>query len=938
MVDLQKQSSAADKSDKKDSDSISKLKNGKNSKDNNADEISEEDQKIIDELDMLVERLKDVDFSLHRPALEQIRVLIRSSSGTMTSVPKPLKYLKSHYSNLKDIYGSWSSSPDKEAFADILSLLGMAYDTEGTFDCLKYRFEAGISEDEIFNWGHEHLAMEIGNVTFGSEYSFEKIEKLCTILVKFFFQHNAESDAVDLLQQINSIEHIIEAVDKNTYERTCRYLIACSPLIAPPNNKSFLEVARILYSKFGSPSQCLEISLKLNRPDYIEEDFKNAKTRREKIQLAFMLSQQQIYMPELAEEDPLILESMDNSKLSQRFLDMANQLNLMDPKVPEDIYKSNLENSRFAGPTIDSAKQNLASTFVNAFVNAGFGIDKLMTSEDDGNAWVYKNRDSGMLSASASIGMITLWDVEKGLGLIDKYLYTSDTYIKAGAILGIGILTSSVTDDTDSAKALLSEYLEDPNLSSKLKSAALSGLGISYAGSQRDDIVEILSPFISDTDISTDLASIASLSAGMVCIGSCNGDIASSILQAIMERSESELDKPFSRYMILGLALLYFGRPDDTDATLETLKAIDYHPIGEQASVLIQICSYAGSGDVLQIQKLLEICGAHPSSQESEDNKDDSRDSSDESEENSALPKEKLHQMFAVLGISMISMAEPVGAEMAYRSFSHLMHYGEPGVKRAVPLAIGLLYVSNPTVTVLETLSKYSHDSDPEIACNAILAMGYAGAGTNNARLAQMLRQLASYYYKSPDCLFMVRIAQGLVHMAKGTMTLSPLHFDRSIVSPMALASLIIPLITCTSPKKQSLLGSCHYMLYYLVRAMSTRQMTTFMLSSDIRNDSSNKSSSDVPESSGDNQNDSSAIDEDVEDKLVPISVSVRVGQSVEAVGQAGKPKTLSGFQTHTTPVLLSHGERAELATEEYLTTSSIMERFVILYKNPDFE
>ena len=39
--------------------------------------------------------------------------------------------------------------------------------------------------------------------------------------------------------------------------------------------------------------------------------------------------------------------------------------------------------------------------------------------------------------------------------------------------------------------------------------------------------------------------------------------------------------------------------------------------------------------------------------------------------------------------------------------------------------------------------------------------------------------------------------------------------------------------------------------------------------------------------------------------------------QAVDVVGQAGKPKTITGFQTHTTPVLLAYGERAELATEE---------------------
>src|SRR5437763_5294219 len=88
------------------------------------------------------------------------------------------------------------------------------------------------------------------------------------------------------------------------------------------------------------------------------------------------------------------------------------------------------------------------------------------------------------------------------------------------------------------------------------------------------------------------------------------------------------------------------------------------------------------------------------------------------------------------------------------------MHYGEPVIRRAVPLALGLLCASNPLLNVLETLSKYSHDNDADVAINAIFAMGLVGAGTNNARLAQMLRQLASYYHKEPNCLFMVRISQ----------------------------------------------------------------------------------------------------------------------------------------------------------------------------------
>lgn len=60
--------------------------------------------------------------------------------------------------------------------------------------------------------------------------------------------------------------------------------------------------------------------------------------------------------------------------------------------------------------------------------------------------------------------------------------------------------------------------------------------------------------------------------------------------------------------------------------------------------------------------------------------------------------------------------------------------------------------------------------------------------------------------------------------------------------------------------------------------------------------------------------------------------------QAVDVVGQAGKPKTITGFQTHTTPVLLAHGERAELATEQFLPVTPILEGFVILRKNPNYD
>ncbi len=62
------------------------------------------------------------------------------------------------------------------------------------------------------------------------------------------------------------------------------------------------------------------------------------------------------------------------------------------------------------------------------------------------------------------------------------------------------------------------------------------------------------------------------------------------------------------------------------------------------------------------------------------------------------LEKGDSHQAPAVLGIALVAMAEELGLDMAIRSLEHLLQYGEQNIRRAVPLALGILSVSNPKV------------------------------------------------------------------------------------------------------------------------------------------------------------------------------------------------------------------------------------------------
>jgi 26S proteasome regulatory subunit N1 len=857
------------------------------------EELSEEDQKLKDELEMLVERLTESDASLFKAALEAIKSTIKTSTSSMTAVPKPLKFLRPHYEKLTHAYEKWPKGENKDSLADTLSVLGMTYsDDENTRDTLKYRLLAPRTDHG--SWGHEymrHLSLEIGQEyqhRLEQDQDVEDLTNLTLTLVPFFLSHNAEADAVDILSELEMIEQIKDHLDENTYARVCLYMVSMVPLLTYPDNDRFLRTAHEIYVQYKQLAQAISLAIRLNDLDLIKSDFNATTDKALRRQLAFILGRQRICL-DLGEdvEDPELQACLDNTRLPEHFKSLAKELNVLDPKVPEDIYKSHLESSRTAGLTnTDSARHNLASAFVNSFVNAGFGDDKLMLVEGGVKAsWIWKVKEDGQVSTAATLGMLMLWDVEAGLDKIDAYTYVSDDGVKAGAALAMGIMNSGVRLDSDPTLALLGD-LDDKSTNERV--ARIMGLGLAYAGSNKEDLLELLLPLVQDTGVDMQISAVAALSLGLIFVGSAESDVSEAIIQTFLDEDRNkQLKDKWTRFMTLGLALLFFGQQEEVDVVLETLKAID-HPMSKPASVLAEICAWAGTGTVLKLQQLLHICNEHI-----EDKDDDDKDWDDKK----AASGEQLVQAYAVLGLSLVAMGEDVGQEMVLRQFAHLMHYGEANIRKAVPLAMGLISPSNPQMKVYDTLSRYSHDNDIDVAINAIFAMGMLGAGTNNARIAQLLRQLASYYHRDAHALFMVRIAQGLLHMGKGTLTINPFHTDRSVLSRVAAAGLLTVTVALIDDPKAFILNNHHYLLYYIVTAMHPRFLVT--------------------------------LDED----LQPLQVNVRVGQAVDIVGQAGRPKTITGWQTQSTPVLLSYGERAELEDDEYICLANVMEGICILRK-----
>jgi 26S proteasome regulatory subunit N1 len=814
-----------------------------------------------------------------------------------------------------------------------------------------------LGKESLGSWGHEFVRSLAGEI--GQEYNARVLGKdadgedgadpdddeafadllgMVNVIVPFHVSHNAEAEAVDLLIEVQRLKLLLEqkeTIHESNYARICLYLTKTADFMSDPEDlEEMLDTAMCIYASQHKYFDALRVALRkgsdtaaitklfvdcgVQAAAFVGEDNVNVyRSMRKQMSLllarhrssyVYDLEQQEDETMDEADDGEELKELMGNALLSEHFLKVAQDLDVVDAKTPEDIYKSHLaETGGFSrsssrnnggGAQVDSARANLASTFVNAFVNAGFGHDKLMTGSAssssssepaaDGaseeakqhtNEWLYKNKDHGMMSAAASLGMILLWNVEEGLTQIDKYLYSSEDYIKAGAALAVGILSSGVKNDADPAFALLTEHVEgEVHI---MKCAACTGLGIAYAGSGREDVQELLLPVLESTSEAaggpqtfTEVC-LAGLALGMVYAGKCDEDVATSLVQRLMEASEEELNHSHAKYLCLALGLLFLGHTEKAQPMLEVVRTVE-HKISKFAAVMLETCAYAGSGNVLKIQEMLHHCSEH-------------------------LSEDADHQMAAVLGIGLITMGEEVGAEMALRAYDHLLHYCELPIKRAVPLSLAVLHISNPDFTVIDQLSRLSHDPDPELSQNSILAMGVVSAGTNNSRVAGLLRQLSEFYAKDAGHVFCVRIAQGLLHMGKGLLTLNPVHSDRLLTSAPSLGAVLILLTSCFD-LKHTLLEKSHYLLYYLTCAMSPRMLVT------------------------------------VDSEMAWKPITVRVGQAVDTVGQAGKPKTITGFQTHTTPVLLGAQERAELGSEEFISVASVLEGVVIVQDNPEFE
>ena len=421
---------------------------------------------------------------------------------------------------------------------------------------------------------------------------------------------------------------------------------------------------------------------------------------------------------------------------------------------------------------------------------------------------------------------------------------------------------------------MLLEELKDKNLDIKI--SAVFGLGLAAAGSQNQKLHEILIGLLGDFSYGFEMSAFVSLALGLIFLGSSDEDVFNDLFSILMTRNEGGKTKifesPFFVIYILGMGLLCLGKQKDNDFMIDTLVSIEEFSkdMRDYMKTMLISFSYAGSGNVAKVQELMQIIA--------KSNED-------------VNPKV---QSIAVIGCPLIAVGEEVGTEMLSRSFNHFLQFGDINTKKAVSLAIALLNLSNPKVQVIDSLTKFCYDTDKTVAMNAIFGMGLVSSGSNNSRVGGLLRSLAGYYSDDANPLFMIRISQGLLYMGKGLLTLDPLYSHKLLINKKSIAGILITLFSFT--ETEALICDKHqFLLYSLALAMKPKFVMT------------------------------------VDENLKPKDVQLMVGQAVDIVGQTGNPRTISGFQIHTSPAIINSGERCEINGEDFVPYSDVMEGVVIV-------
>ncbi|UXI17300.1 hypothetical protein NH340_JMT03243 [Sarcoptes scabiei] len=903
---------------------------------------------ITDEIFDLINELKTTDD--YSSNLETLSVLFHhiDTINEFATIPEILKILIRFKMDFCELLEKKSNLKIRQAIADILCFICSSNPSESKGEMVHYYllgsndlihrwgifFVRNLAEDLIYCW--KECPRKWSNIR---QESLIRLIRKCSM---FFIQQCSSIEACDLLLETDQqifLDELISNKNLDECRKVCQYISMMSVYQQEPENEQNLYVSLALCLRCNLQIDALLLAIQINRFDLIEKIFLlNLNNRSVRNQMALILARHSIAINlHGSQMDSELVNLLSNNDLSYHFQMFAKHLDLCRPRVPKEIFKKdqthrNLRARHERLLQMNQSKSILGSTFMNCFLNACFSSDRLLLTEN-AMKWIGRHRDPlDRFAAVASLGFLCLWDLNS-LNKIDKFLYSTDEHIKGGALLAFGIVNCSIRSEYDPAFLMLSSYVRSNRYESSLKRiGSVIGLGIAYHGTNHQDayhlIHDALEKSINESHNQTNTSkekfplNLATISLGLIGQSTTNWSTIDLILKLI-DRKETKLIEWKTRDLIHSIGLLVLGDRSvlsKLNNRIDQMKSID-ESLRRYLKICCEAFAYCGSSNILKVQGFIQNClpinelrtdssidrsrsmsesvlkkinqskklssSSKSSSQKfipiksSSTKRKKDRSKRDQKDQNEPkLSERKLIQMISILGIGLVSLSDELNREMIFRTFGNFLKQGDSFLKSATFLAIALTNLSNPKLVIIEMLCKYGHFIDEIIAINSILSLGLVCAGTNNTKALRILLKLNDFHRHRPNCLFAIKIALGLLHLGKGILSLCP-RMETPLLRLCSIGSMSIFLFSLFDVRE--FLQNHHYYLYFLAGSIRSKMLIAL------------------------NEND-----------LKPMSLSVRVGQSIDTVGTTGPClRSVYAYQTFTTPVLLNQNEKAEIVNNE---------------------
>lgn len=735
-----------------------------------------------DNLNLIIARLHEKDNNIINNATNMLVDLVKSShSGSISTLS--FQVLSERKYDLLDLCSKLENEQSKKIF-DIISAISIIGDDE---DILRYRILGNVIS--LKEWGHLYVKKLIGCIVDSklkkNKIDFDETYEVVQECKDFLFQNNLEFDAIDFLLEIKDIENIVNYVDIHNYKRIIKYLGEMSV---------FYDLNDILVKIYLKTKDYTRYIINLIEQNFIDEAIEFVKKVDDKMvkrQLLYVLARLNIFYDTKILDEKVILS---NNHIKDIYTQLINIYELNSDKT-----KTSMLNKLKYEKDAKNIQQNSfnAITVCNGFINLGYSHDTIFfpaeESVNDGFDYqtVLNSNIPELITIIASVGCIEFWNPSKVLEILQEHIFGEISIKKTGALLALALSSSKIYDENSTILSLLTNNLQSNDPLHVIPT--LMGIQTIYCNANDEDLKKLLIPLLYSEN--QEISFFAAFTLGSLFVGSADDELISIFLQMYIEKEEY-VDSHFFKMLMLGIALLFYRRPD-VECCLETMET-NY---AKHGAILVKGFQFLKTGDPQVVEHLLSeaFCGE----------------------------TDALLESIALLSCSLIGIGDELATQMISRICASSLILESTHLKSVLPLCYALMYPSSPQSTIIDFLERNINCGDINVSISSMFALGVIGAGTVSGRLQKIIDSQYTHFYKDFKAITMLRISNGLLSLGKGLTSISYNLYDKSCIVPKNFIGLFATTFLMFDTFSSPLFKGHTYLFYLLNQSFVPKYMYT---------------------------------------------------------------------------------------------------------------